>query len=62
MSSTLFVSFQIAKILFDSGLTHSFCSVRFAKRSKSPESLNFDLSMATPLGGSVIVDRVVKTA
>lgn len=60
MSGTLSISSQIGKVLFDSGSTHSF-SFCFPKRlAKSPESLNFDLEVATTLGGSVIAVKVIK--
>lgn len=48
-------------VLFDQGSTHSFSSFLFAKQlAKSPEPLDFDLSMATPLRESVITDIAIK--
>lgn len=53
-------SFDV-KVLIDFGPTHSFVSYKFAEKfKKTPEPLNCDLSVATPLGDFVIIDCVFK--
>ena len=50
------------KVLFDPGSTHSFVSCAFAKNhDKSPELLDFELSVSTPLGDTLLTNLVLKS-
>ena len=56
VAGTLLVSDYVAKVLFDSGATHSFISSRFAKTlDMLPEKLSYALEVSIPLG-EVVVD------
>ena len=49
-----------AKVLFDPGSTHSFVSCAFAKNhDKSPELLDFELSVSTPVGDTLMTNLVL---
>jgi len=49
-----------AKVLFDSGATHTFISTRFAQQlDKSAEEFNGTLVVNTPTGGPAHVDQVI---
>ena len=51
-----------AKVLFDPGSTHSFVSCAFAKNhDKSPELLDFELSVSTPVGDTLMTNLVLKS-
>ena len=50
-----------ASILIDSGSTHSFVSHHFAKHLDKPlELLNYDLSIAIPVGAPLVSSGVFK--
>ena len=52
---------NFAKILFDSGSTHSFISSRYAKLcDKKPGLMDYDLSVATPMGDSLVCNSMLK--
>ena len=56
----LFLNF--AKTLFDSGSTHSFISSRYAKLcDKKPGLMDYDLSMATLMGDSLVYNSMLKS-
>ena len=51
-----------AKVLFDPGSTHSFVSCAFAKNhDKSPELLDFELSVSTPIGDTLMTNIGLKS-
>ena len=50
------------KVLFDPGSTHSFVSCAFAKNhDKSPELLDFELSISTLVGDTLMTNLVLKS-
>lgn len=54
IEGTLFVFNSLAKVLFDTGATHSFISTTMVKQlGLEPECLNTPLAVGTPLGSSV---------
>ena len=56
----LFLNF--AKTLFNSGSTHSFISSRYAKLcDKKPGLMDYDLSMATLMGDSLVYNSMLKS-
>ena len=60
-TGTLILFNKEAKVLFDPGATHSFVSLAFGCFSdKPPESLKYVMSVATPMGDSVIIQQVYK--
>ena len=61
VSGTLLVSSQHAQVLFDSGSTHSFILHRLAQRlNMEPESLNYELCVATPSGQQMNTNKVYR--
>ena len=53
---------NFAKILFDSGSTHSFISSRYAKLcDKKPGLMDYDLSVAKPIGDSLVCNSMLKS-
>uniref|UniRef100_A0A7N2MWN1 RNA-directed DNA polymerase n=1 Tax=Quercus lobata TaxID=97700 RepID=A0A7N2MWN1_QUELO len=53
---------NFAKTLFDSGSTHSFISSRYAKLcDKKPGLMDYDLSVATPMGDSLVCNFMLKS-
>ena len=53
---------NFAKTLFDSGSTHSFISSRYAKLcEKKAGHMDYDLSVATPMGDSLVCNSVLKS-
>ena len=53
---------NFAKTLFDSGSTHSFISSRYAKLcDEKPGHIDYDLSVATPMGDSLVCNSVLKS-
>jgi hypothetical protein len=61
VTGTLPISNGVATILFDPGATHSFISNSFAKScSLKLESLGLNLSVATPVGKTVVCTSVVR--
>ena len=57
MEGTFFVNSILARILFDSGASHSFISHTFMLRLHLvPEILDLPLSVATPLDDSATLD------
>ena len=51
-----------AKVLFDPDSTHSFVSCAFAKNhDKSPKLLDFELSVSTPVGDTLMTNLVLKS-
>ena len=59
------VTFRIHTLFFraliDLGSTHSFVSVFFAGLLGMPiDNMDFDLFVATPLGDSVVVDKIIR--
>ena len=62
VSGILLVSSQHVQVLFDSGSTHSFISHRLAQRLKvEPESLNYELCVATPSGQQMNTHKVYRS-
>ena len=54
--------FAHAKVLFDPSSTHSFVSCAFAKNhDKSPELLDLELSVSTPVGDTLMTNLVLKS-
>ena len=53
---------NFAKTLFDSGSTHVFISSRYAKLcDKKPGLMDYDLSVATPMGDSLVCNSMLKS-
>ncbi|XP_075633934.1 uncharacterized protein LOC142606477 [Castanea sativa] len=53
---------NFAKTLFDSRSTHSFISTRYAKLcDKKPGHMDYDLSVATPIGDSLVCNYMLKS-
>ena len=53
---------NFAKTLFDSRSTHSFISSRYAMLcDKKPGLMDYDLSMVTPMGDSLVCNSMVKS-
>lgn len=62
VTGTIYLFSHDAKVLIDLGSTHSFESDSFVKYSNStPEPLNYELSVSTPLGKSMIVKLIFKS-
>lgn len=61
MEGTYIIANNLAKILFDPGSTHLYVSPHFAaKLNTAPTSLDFTLTVNTPLGDSLDTDVVFK--
>ena len=57
---TLRIHTLFSRALIDPGSTHSFVFVSFAGLLGMPiDSMDFDLFVATPLGDSVVVDKIL---
>ena len=53
---------NFAKTLFDSGFTNSFISSRYAMlRDKKPGLMDYNLSVATPIGDSLVCNSMLKS-
>ena len=53
---------NFAKTLFDSGSTHSFISFRYSKLcDKKPGLMDYNLSVATPIGDSLVCNSMLKS-
>ena len=53
---------NFAKTLFDSGSAHSFIFSRYAKLcDKKPGLMDYDLSVATPMGDSLVCNSMLKS-
>ena len=51
-----------ARVLFYPGSTHSFISCGFVRNfDRSPESLEYELSVSTPLGDTLMSNLVLKS-
>uniref|UniRef100_A0A2N9GE10 RNA-directed DNA polymerase n=1 Tax=Fagus sylvatica TaxID=28930 RepID=A0A2N9GE10_FAGSY len=51
-----------ARVLFDPGSTHSFISCGFVRNiARSPEPLEYELSVSTPLGDTLMSNLVLKS-
>lgn len=62
MTGTLSLFSKYAKVLFDSGATHSFISIAFAYHAdRNTEPLECYLTVATPMGYNMIVNKVYKS-
>ena len=58
---TLRIHTLFARALIDPGSTHSFVSVSFTGLLGMPiDNMDFDLFVATPLGDSVVVNKIIK--
>ena len=61
VAGTLRIHTLLARALIDPGLTHSFVSISFAGLlGMSIDNLDFDLFVATPLGESVVVNKILR--
>ena len=61
MTGTLRIHTLFARALIDPGSTHSFVSVSFAGLLGMPiDNIDFDLFVATPLGDSVVVNKIIR--
>ncbi|XP_039118126.1 uncharacterized protein LOC120254039 [Dioscorea cayenensis subsp. rotundata] len=59
VSGTLPVYSAYACVLFDSGATHSFISSAFVQKHALPTVvLDYDLSVATPVGDALVISKV----
>ena len=62
MTSILSIDSRDARVLFDSGATHSFISPFFATAlGKDPSPLGELLTVATPMGHSLLANSVYKS-
>ncbi|XP_077234715.1 uncharacterized protein LOC143876922 [Tasmannia lanceolata] len=62
VTGTLPIASVYACVLFDSGASHSFISSRFVvKHGLVHEPLDVELCVDTPVGGSLITDRICKS-
>ena len=62
VTNTLSLCPRYAKVLFDSGATHSFISITFAYHAnRNTEPLDCYLVVATPMGDNMIVNQVYKS-
>ena len=53
---------KFAKTLFDSGSTHTFISSRYARLcDKKLGLMDYDLSVATPMGDSLVCNSMLKS-
>ena len=60
VEGTLLISGVLARVLFDSGATHSFSSSAFGKRLPvAPSRLSVSYLIETPIGATTIVDTDV---
>ena len=63
ITGKLFINSREVYALLDTGSTHSFISPACAQRlNLTPENLDFDLSVETPLGAIVITSTVYKSS
>ena len=61
MTGTLQIHTLFARTLIDPGSTHSFVSVYFAGLLGMPiDNMDFDLFVATPLGDSVVLNKIIR--
>ena len=62
VTGTISMFSRDVRVLFDSGATHSFISMTFAcYASKNTEPLGYYLSIATPMGDSMMMNQVYKS-
>ena len=53
---------NFAKTLFDSGSAHTFISSRYARLcDKKPGLMDYDLSVDTPMGDSLVCNSILKS-
>jgi hypothetical protein len=63
VTGTLVVLDRDARVLIDTGSTHSFISTHFACQiNKIAEPLDFCLSVATPIGDNILTDKVFRSS
>uniref|UniRef100_A0A2N9IMJ0 RNA-directed DNA polymerase n=1 Tax=Fagus sylvatica TaxID=28930 RepID=A0A2N9IMJ0_FAGSY len=63
VTGTLVVLDKDARVLIDTGSTHSFISTHFACQiNKIAEPLDFCLSVATPIGDNILTDKVFRSS
>ena len=61
VTGTLRIHTLFARALIDPGSTHSFVSVSFAGLLGMPiDNMDFDLFVATPLGDSVVLSKIIR--
>ena len=61
VTGTLQIHTLFARTLIDPGSTHSFVSVYFAGLLGMPiDNMDFDLFVATPLGDSVVLNKIIR--
>ncbi|RVW15572.1 Retrovirus-related Pol polyprotein from transposon 17.6 [Vitis vinifera] len=61
VTGTLRIHTLFARALINPGSTHSFVSISFAGLLGMPiDNIDFDLFVATPLGDSVVVDKIIR--
>ena len=61
MTGTLQIHTLFARTLIDPGSTHSFVSVYFAGLLGMPiDNMDFNLFVATPLGDSVVLNKIIR--
>ena len=61
VTGTLRIHTLFARALIDLGSTHSFVSISFVGLlGMSIDNINFDLFVATPLGDSVVVNKIIR--
>ena len=61
VTGTLRIHTLFARALIDPGSTHSFVSVSFVGLLGMPiDNMNFDLFVATPLGDSVVLSKIIR--
>ena len=61
MTGTLRIHTLFARALIDPGSTHSFVSICFASLlGMLIDNMDFDLFVATPLGDSVVVNKILR--
>ena len=62
MTGTILVSSEYAYVLFDSGVSHTFVSTKFARKHDiSIEPIDVDLCMDTLIGSTLIVNHTCKS-
>ena len=62
VTGTILVSSVYAHVLFDSGVTHSFVSTKFAmKHNLLIELIDVDLCVNTPVTSVIVVNHVCKS-
>ena len=63
VTGTIVVLDRDARILIDTGSTHSFISTHFACQiNKIAEPLDFCLFVATPIGDNILTDKVFRSS